>query len=205
MITTFLRAKHWQLFLLLFGIPMLTQLFVMGMMFQQMLGTEAPQPEKMFAFMKFFPFLIGVSGAVLYGWFGSIGLGLNALIPAAAKLKVGRFRFCVWFSFGYLLLLVGFMGFFFAQFDSQFPAIGSQFPYVFLAILPFHFFSMICTLYCLYFVAKTIKTTELQRKVKFSEYLGELIMIWFYPIGIWILQPKLNQMAKELGTKAGVG
>jgi hypothetical protein len=46
-------------------------------------------------------------------------------------------------------------------------------------------------------VAKTIKTVELQREVNFSEFIGEFFMIWFYFIGIWILQPKINRMVKQ--------
>jgi hypothetical protein len=56
---------------------------------------------------------------------------------------------------------------------------------------------MFCIFYTLYFVAKTFKTVELQREVKFSDFAGEFFMIWFYPIGIWIIQPKINKMIEE--------
>jgi hypothetical protein len=49
----------------------------------------------------------------------------------------------------------------------------------------------------LYFVAKTFKTVELQREVSFSDFVGEFFMIWFYPVGIWIIQPKINKMIEE--------
>ena len=48
-----------------------------------------------------------------------------------------------------------------------------------------------------YFVAKTYKTVELQRQVSFSDFAGEFFMIWFYPIGIWIIQPKLNKIIEN--------
>ena len=64
-------------------------------------------------------------------------------------------------------------------------------------ILPLHLFSMFCILYSLYFVAKTFKTVELQREVTFSDFAGEFFLIWFYPIGIWIVQPKINKMVED--------
>ena len=46
----------------------------------------------------------------------------------------------------------------------------------------------------MYFVAKTFKTAELQRKVSFSDFAGDFFLVWFLPIGIWIIQPKINRM-----------
>lgn len=67
-------------------------------------------------------------------------------------------------------------------------------------IIPLHLFSMFCIFYSLYFVAKTFKTVELQRETTFSDFAGEFFMIWFYPIGIWIIQPKVNKMAESGNT-----
>ena len=64
-------------------------------------------------------------------------------------------------------------------------------------IVPLHLFSIFCIFYSVYFVAKTFKTVELQREVTFSDFVGEFFMLWFYPIGIWIIQPKINKMIEE--------
>jgi hypothetical protein len=48
--------------------------------------------------------------------------------------------------------------------------------------------------YCLYFNAKVLKAVELQKPVTFSEFAGEFFLIWFFPIGIWIIQPRLNKL-----------
>jgi hypothetical protein len=68
---------------------------------------------------------------------------------------------------------------------------------IFTVIVPIHLFSMFCIFYTIYFVAKTIKTVELKREVKFGDFAGEFFLLWFYPVGVWILQPKLNKMIKE--------
>ena len=67
-------------------------------------------------------------------------------------------------------------------------------PAIFALIIPFHLFAMFCIFYCLYFVSKVFKTVELQRKVAFSDFAGEFFMIWFFIVGIWIIQPKINKM-----------
>jgi hypothetical protein len=41
-----------------------------------------------------------------------------------------------------------------------------------------------------------VKTIELQREVTFSDFAGEFFLIWFYPVGIWIIQPKVNKFAQ---------
>ena len=58
-------------------------------------------------------------------------------------------------------------------------------------IIPLHLFSMFCIFYL---IAKTIKTAELQRKVGFGDFAGEFFLLWFYFIGIWINQPKVNKL-----------
>jgi hypothetical protein len=48
--------------------------------------------------------------------------------------------------------------------------------------------------YILYFVAKTMKSVEMQKTVTFNDYAGEFFLIWFFPIGIWFLQPRINKI-----------
>jgi hypothetical protein len=67
----------------------------------------------------------------------------------------------------------------------------------FSVIIPLHLFSMFCIFYNLYFVAKTIKTVELQRQVTFSDFAGEFFLIWFFFIGVWILQPRINKFYNQ--------
>ncbi len=59
---------------------------------------------------------------------------------------------------------------------------------------------MFCMFYCLYFVSKTFKIAEMQRETTFSDFAGEFFLLWFYPIGIWIVKPKINKMVEETST-----
>ncbi|MFB6341182.1 hypothetical protein ACE1ET_05650 [Saccharicrinis sp. FJH62] len=46
------------------------------------------------------------------------------------------------------------------------------------------------------FSAKSYKKHLLKRPVKPGDYLAEMVIIAFWIIGIWIIQPKLNQIIK---------
>jgi hypothetical protein len=91
-----------------------------------------------------------------------------------------------------------------AQHDKMFEALQAQHtkiagsfpvnPFIFALIVPLNFIAMFCIVYCLYFIAKVLKTVELQRPVRFGEFARELFLIWFFPIGIWIIQPRINKL-----------
>lgn len=188
MITTFLKAKHWQLFLLSFGIPMIFQFVMMATMFSNIGNDNLHTPSNMFDHIKLlFPIIMLLFMGVFFGWFWSIAIGLQSKVPEGVKMKVKKFKI---FFFTPLIYLSLFLGLFIISMRGPNPAI-------FAIIIPLHLFSMFCMFYNLYFVAKTLKTVELQREVSFSDFAGEFFLIWFYPIGIWILQPKINQMIEN--------
>jgi hypothetical protein len=33
-----------------------------------------------------------------------------------------------------------------------------------------------------------------QKPVTFSDFAGEFFLIWFFPVGIWIIQPRINKL-----------
>ena len=35
---------------------------------------------------------------------------------------------------------------------------------------------------------------ELQKEATFNDFVGEFFLIWFYPIGIWFVQPEINKV-----------
>lgn len=68
---------------------------------------------------------------------------------------------------------------------------------IFAFIAPLHLFSMFCMFYCGYFNAKALKAVETKKPVTFSDYVGEFFLIWFFPIGIWIIQPRINKIFED--------
>ncbi|MEM7374145.1 MAG: hypothetical protein AAF587_36465 [Bacteroidota bacterium] len=193
---SFLQAKHWQLFLLLFGVPFLFQMLMMGFTFSQVFAEKQPDFDALYSQMIMLNGVMMILIVTFFGWLWSVGLGLQAKIPSEVSMPVTRFKAFVIFPFLYILLIVGGM-LYVSSGTSELEAMETfpVNPMIFLLIIPFHFFAMFCILYDFYFVAKTIKTVELQRKVTFGDFIGEFFMIWFYPIGIWIVQPKINEMS----------
>mgnify|MGYP000657497744 CR=1 FL=1 len=201
MISKFLTAKHWQLFSLMVGVPFVTQFIMMGTMFLDVFLETSQNEADIFSFYKFFPLIILFYMGMLFGWFWAIAIGLQNMIPESVKMKTNKFKIFFFIPVIYIfcitLLLSGFLnGMFQNVTEPSFEILGALGGIIF----PLHILSMFGVFYCLYFVAKTIKTIELQKEVSFGEFAGEFFLLWFYYVGIWIIQPKINKMVENENT-----
>jgi len=189
MTENFLKAKHWQIFMMTFGIPFIFQILSVPIVF---LGND---PTIM---MKIFPIIMILLIGAFLGWFWSIGVGLQSKVPENVTMKVKKFKILLITPLIYMLLISISMGAIFnGFFENGKEPDTSMIGGLLGVIIPLHLFSMFCIFYCLYFVAKTFKTVELQREVSFSDFAGEFFLFWFFPIGIWIVQPKINKMIED--------
>ncbi len=199
MIDKFLNAKHWQLFTLMFGIPFALQIVIMISMFSNIDTNGNPEISTMFNIFKLFPIIMILYTGIFFGWFWSIGIGLQNYIPTDIKMKIKKFKIFFFIPLFYILFIsvaIG-MTYFGLTSESGNRAIGGIIGGMLTLIVPMHLFSMFCIFYLNYFVSKTIKTTELNRTVTFSDFIGEFFMIWFFPIGIWFIQPRINKIVSE--------
>jgi|HubBroStandDraft_2_1064218.scaffolds.fasta_scaffold26755_3 hypothetical protein len=64
-------------------------------------------------------------------------------------------------------------------------------------IFPLHFLAMFCLFYLLYFVSKSLVLAETCKPASFNDYAGPFFLIWFFPIGIWFIQPRINRQYME--------
>lgn len=189
MIEKFLKAKHWQIFMITFGLPIILEIIAMPFM---IIGNNP------MVIMKIMPIMMIFFIGGFFGWFWAIAIGLQNKVPTGVKMKVKKFKVFFFIPLIYIILIFGFMGFVFGGIleNGQQPS-GGMIGGLVGIIVPLHLFSMFCIFYCLYFVSKTFKTVELQREVTFSDFAGEFFMIWFFPIGVWIVQPKINKMIEN--------
>lgn len=202
MIKKFLTAKHWQLFIVMFGIPIALQIFGMVQLFgiienleaMEQTGDVSPEfvMDSMFSFFGIFIAVIVITSLLLLTWLWSVGIGLQDKIADELKMKTGLFKIALIFPAAYFLLIVGIIGYVFLNIESIIA--GSINVGFIFSIFPLHILSIVAMVYSLVFVAQTIKTAETQRKSGFGDYIGEFFMVWFLPIGIWILQPKINEI-----------
>jgi hypothetical protein len=181
----FLNAKHWQIFLITFGLPLILEILSIPYM---ILGNNS------LIIMKVMPFLMVVSMVGFFGWLWAIGVNLQQALPDELKLNTGKFKVFLFLPVLYILIFFVFMHSVMVGAMESGRGIGSP---PFALIFPMHLFAMFCIIYCLYFAARVFKSAELQRKVTFSEFAGEFFLIWFFPVGVWIIQPKINQMMEK--------
>jgi len=173
----FLKGKAWQVFLLLVVIPFGFQAGLMSFMF-----SSETNPELLF---KVVPLIMMVFMAVFLLWFWSLGVKINNRVPVEIKPKSKFFKFSIIYAAVYGLV---FQLFFISA------ASGSNLGGAMALIFPMHLLGMFCMFYALYFVAKNIATFEQEKVVKFSEFKGPFFLLWFFPIGIWFLQPRINRI-----------
>lgn len=157
-----------------------------------------PDPAALLNVMKFFPIIILIGSGAFFGWFWSVAIGLQKKVPNNITMKTKKFKIFFFIPIVYLLSIFILFGTIFSGLILEGTVPNEEWGLViFPIILPLHLLSMFGIFYSMYFVAKTIKTVELQKEVGFSEFAGEFFMIWFYFVGIWILQPKINKMVEN--------
>ncbi|HSY60488.1 MAG TPA: hypothetical protein VK796_01380 [Cytophaga sp.] len=200
MVQRFLKAQHWQLFLLTFGMAMVFQFIFVGSMISNMATRQNPDPQDLgfLNSMKFFPIIMLLFVSVFFGWFWSVVTGLQANLPDEIKMKLTRFKIFFFIPIIYMVFILVYMGIVFSGLMSETgdvnpAAIGGLIAF----IIPLHLFSMFCMFHTLYYAAKTLKMAEIQRTVSFSDFSGEFFLIWFFPIGIWIIQPRINKLVEN--------
>lgn len=179
----FLTLKHWQLFGISFGLPIIFQIIALISIF------ASHDPANFFYISYLFPLLTLVFMGTYFGWFYAVGTNLHQKLPSSVKMNLTLFKSFLIFPVVY----IGFICFFIFNM-SQSVEPNSM---ILFMIFPLHLFSMFCVFYCIYFVAKVIKTVESQEKVSFGDCLGDFFLIWFFFIGIWVIQPRINALSQN--------
>lgn len=177
----FLRAKHWQLFLPTFAYGVLGDVLVAW------LSTKAASPSAAVQVFAIANALVTAPALIcLLLWYWSVGSFLHSMAPANLRPSIAFFRVAllyppIYISVFFIIVL----------------RVGSP---LLALILPFHFFTAYCLLYNLYFLSKSLLLVEKRRFVEklrlipFSTYAGAFFLFWFFPIGIWFIQPKINRL-----------
>lgn len=112
-----------------------------------------------------------------------MGSFLNSIGEPALRLRVSFFRFALLYPTVYIPI-------FFALFNTSRPALLAL-------IFPLHVFAMFCLFYDLYFVSKSLALIETGELVSFYDYAGAFFLLWFFPLGVWFIQPRINRLYVE--------
>lgn len=172
----FLNLKHWQLVGLFAGIP-----FLIFYNFASKPFISIP--------------ILGTVAILMFAWLWSIPSVLDPLIPADQKLRYPLFKLAFFLITFFSFIWVIYSGLSFEYREEM----AFQIP-EWLRILIFYFliFFNVLYLWCIAYVARTIRTAELGRKAKYGEVIGLFFLIWFFLIGIWHVQPRLNRLVCKI-------
>lgn len=173
MLYFFLKMKHWQLFLLFILLPVLLQAWINN------------DPSAHSIMKPSFNALLALLG-IAYLW--TLGGYFYPRLPVAVhNLNLTLFRAGLLYALVDLVLL----GFFADQLIVDHP----RSPFY---IIPFHMLATMAVFYGFYFVAKSVSTIEAGREANLNDFAGPFFMLWFFPIGVWFLQPRINRLAEEV-------
>lgn len=178
---SFLTLKHWQLFVLLFVFPFVLLIVALSAMLSPGL------PVWIFSIA---PIVVIIFWILVLCWFYVLGTNLHRKLPYGVSMSLILFKLCLVIPVVYVFSISVFL----VSFFDEIPSGVAPNPELFVWIYPLHLFVMCCILYTFYFNAKAIKSVESQGPVAFSDFAGDFFLFWFFPIGIWTIQPRINKL-----------
>lgn len=179
----FVRLKHYAIFLLVIVLPI-------ALMILMSTGLVS---LKVYGAMRLEPILLNLFICCSFIWLYSLGIQLHQKLSRNINLNLQLFKFFFIIPvvcFFILTLLVSKI----ISIDRLNQKTWPLGPIIFLIVF---IFSLFCTFYSCYFIARCLKSNEKKHPAKFSEWIGYFFLILILPIGIWILQPKINKVFDE--------
>jgi hypothetical protein len=123
-------------------------------------------------------------------WLGAMGSFLNSIVKPELQMDERFFRFSLVYPVIYMPIF--------------FPLLLSDILLSKNFIWPLHLACMACLFYLLYFVSRCFGLVEKEKPVSFYDYAGPFFLLWFFPLGIWIIQPKVNRLYAERNIAASL-
>jgi hypothetical protein len=114
-------------------------------------------------------------------WVYALGIASRRALSETIAMSLVKFKSALAYAAGYSLVAA-----FFLQ---------AIMPYA----LPFHLFAIFCLFYSIFFVAKCVRSIELNRAAVLSEWIYVFFGLWFFPVGVWFIQPKIQRIVKTAG------
>jgi hypothetical protein len=178
----FLSAEHWQIVLWLVVLPTLVEIALASQMSSRRIWTWHD-----FGWATVASFVtMAVYMLLFVGWLGSMAYFFRSKTKPELQMNDRFFQFSLMYPPLYTLIFAPLL--FTDVLESK------QF------IIPLHIVCMICIFYLLYFTAKSLVLMEKGEEATFYDSAGPFFLIWFFPIGIWVIQPRVNRLfASESG------
>ena len=168
----FLKLRHWELFLMLVLPTAMTLTF------------GIPLKPLVIATIGLFLLL------VLFLWMFSIGAWANARLPETQRHSP------VPYAFGLALPLLYLLMYIFLYIPELEQGGAPQRPPLWL--LPMHMLSMVGIFYGLWYTARQLKSLQESEEADFMIFSSTFFLLFIFPLGIWLIQPSVNQLYHRL-------
>jgi len=168
-----LKLKHWQVF-----IGLMTFMVIYFLTNESMFGSENLS-------LTGLRITFGIIGQILFfTWVLLLGLSLD-------RIKENPHHFSkIIFVISVLCCILGYGNLQLRALLSDCSSINET---ISLILTVLTFFGII---YTFKNVSQSLKSIETGEKAKFKDYIFDAILIFMFPIGIWFIQPRLNQIYK---------
>lgn len=179
------RLKAWQVFILLVLPMFASQFYLVSNMPSPSSSLRPPSMEEFEALFRQTLLMTLLMVVLLLGWLLSIGFAANRRVEQNIRLNSNLAICCAIFAASYIAL---------AQVIFPVPGSNSSGGVSVGVIVPLHMLAMFAIFYVLGFAARNIIMAERQAKVSFFDYSGPFFLMWFFPIGLWFVQPRVNRL-----------
>ncbi|MEQ8417351.1 MAG: hypothetical protein RIF36_21795 [Imperialibacter sp.] len=119
-------------------------------------------------------------------WIFTLGRALNNCIPTRHQLSE-TFLIINFFAFAIIFALIAIL------LDYQLRFFG------WAVLIPLYMLFSFVYLY--YFASKALTTAEKRKRTSFGEHVGEMILLMTGYVGIWFIQPRINQIYEQNKSK----
>lgn len=188
----YLLAKHWHYFIAAFILPL--SILTLGILLPFYVLNGA-------TIFIAVPLSILVSQMVLYFWLWNIGKMLFDKTPFYISKEYVVFKWLIIIPASFILFISFFLLIGAAVLGMGYFSFSTTLFSSMIIILPLWILLLLTKLYCFYFAAKVLKSSELQRNVQLFDFLGDFLLFVFFPIGIWFIQPRLNRLVHQMDGK----
>ena len=130
------------------------------------------------------PLIISI---IYLGWFYVLGTNLYDKVSGKIKLSKSIFEFNILYSILFITTML-----FLVEFKLVSNISGTN-PFIF----PFAFYNLIALAYTIYFIAKALSYFTYNDASDKHGITGIMSLLFLFPIGIIVLQPKINRIFKN--------
>ena len=182
------RLKAWKIFIPLV-LPMLaTQFLLMSGMPSSASLQQPPSIEEFEALLKQTMLMSLLMVVLLLVWLLSISFAANRRVTKDLRPNTRLAGACAVYAPGYIAL---------APYIWPVPGDSSSGGESMAIVIPFHLLAMLALFYVLAFAARNMTMAERQSAVSFFDYAGAFFLMWFFPIGVWFIQPRVNRLVSS--------